>query len=145
MASALLEVPVACRGRCHGGGKKRVAKQCWRKRGIVHNAHGKHWSLSGAACRADTRNALEAIMAAQPDDPACVLRVADDFLFGFSHALLAWAFAVSAQAAQQQPDDEFARGKLDKMRYGLNWILPQASVHWERVVDGVQGLTLPAA
>lgn len=94
---------------------------------------------------ADTRNALEAIMAAQPEDPPCVLRVADDFLFGFSHALLAWAFAVSALAAQQQPDDEFARVKLDKMRYGLNWILPQASVHWERVVDGVQGLTLPAA
>ncbi len=94
---------------------------------------------------ADTRNALEAIMAAQPDDPTCVPRVADDFLFGFSHAMMAWAFAVSALAATRQPDGEFVRGKLDKMRYGLNWVLPQASVHWERVVDGVQGLTLPAA
>ena len=57
--------------------------------------------------------------------------------------MLAWAFAASARAAEQHEDREFARHKLQRMRYGVQWLLPQASVHWARVRGGSSGFVLP--
>jgi alkylation response protein AidB-like acyl-CoA dehydrogenase len=86
---------------------------------------------------------LEAAMATSPTDRELPLRVADDFLMGLSHTLLAWAFAASVRATVGHPDPAWARSKLDRMRYGLQWVLPQAAVHWARV-QAVGSLILPA-
>jgi len=52
---------------------------------------------------------------------------------GLSHALLAWAFAASARAAQGLADRPWAEAETARMRYGVQWLLPQAGAHWQRV------------
>ena len=59
--------------------------------------------------------------------------MADDYLMGLSHTLLAWAWAASARAAQGLADRTWADAKIASMRYGMQWLLPQAAVHWQRV------------
>ena len=94
--------------------------------------------------RSQTREAVRCVREAASNDAECVARVADEFLAGFSHAMLAWAFAASARASTSLADRDFAAGKLGRMRYGLQWLLPQASVHWARVRGGVSGFALPS-
>jgi alkylation response protein AidB-like acyl-CoA dehydrogenase len=86
---------------------------------------------------------VQAAVAASPEDREGPLRAADDFLMGLSHTLLAWAFAASARAAVGHPDSGWAQAKLQRMRYGVQWVLPQAAVHWTRV-QAVGSLILPA-
>jgi len=88
------------------------------------------------------REATDALIAGASADPEWPLRVADDYLFGLAHALLAWAFAASARAARGVADTAWARAKTERMRYGVQWLLPQADVHWQRV--RARGLALPA-
>jgi hypothetical protein len=75
-------------------------------------------------------------------DREAPLRVADDYLMGLAHAFLAWAFAASARAALDHPDAAWAQEKTARMRYGVQWVLPQARVHWTRAGD--PSLALPA-
>ena len=75
-------------------------------------------------------------------DREAPLRVADDYLMGLAHAFLAWAFAASARAALGHPDAAWAQEKTVRMRYGVQWVLPQAQVHWARAGDA--RLVLPA-
>jgi hypothetical protein len=72
-------------------------------------------------------------MVVTPDDRELPLRVADDVLMGLSYSMLAWAFAASARAALHEPDIAWAHAKTERMRYGLQWLLPQSAVHWARV------------
>ena len=88
------------------------------------------------------REATDALIAGAPADPEWPLRVADDYLFGLAHTLLAWAFAASARAARGVSDLDWALAKTERMRYGVQWLLPQADVHWQRVL--ARGLVLPA-
>jgi hypothetical protein len=52
-----------------------------------------------------------------------------------------WAFAASARAAADHPARDWAQAKVARMRYGLQWVLPQAQVHWagRRPVAGAAG------
>jgi hypothetical protein len=61
---------------------------------------------------------------------------------GLAHALLAWAFAASARAALAGDDAAWSQAKMARMRYGVQWLLPQAAVHWQRVM--AQEAVLPA-
>ncbi len=68
------------------------------------------------------------------------LRVADDLLQGIGHALLAWAWARIARSATADPaaaaagqDGRRAAPWTDAARHGVQWLLPQAQVHWQRV------------
>jgi alkylation response protein AidB-like acyl-CoA dehydrogenase len=62
------------------------------------------------------------------------LAVAGEVLAGFAHALMAWAWAATARALVVEPDPDFAQAKAERVRYGLQWCLPQAQVHWQRVM-----------
>jgi alkylation response protein AidB-like acyl-CoA dehydrogenase len=106
------------------------------------------------ACRADAATAAFAeALAAQLDawgtaqhllvdgagnDPEWPLRVADDLLHGIGHALLAWAWARIARAATQAAaagrpcGERRAADWLAAARHGIDWLLPQAQVHWSR-------------
>ncbi len=75
-------------------------------------------------------------------DREALLRVADDYLMGFAHALLSWAFAASARAAVGLDDPAWRQAKLQRMRYGVQWIIPQADVYWRRIAQ--PGMVLPA-
>jgi hypothetical protein len=78
------------------------------------------------------------LIAGARDDPEWPLRVADDFLLGVGHALLAWAWARIARSALDPvrapaPGVRPAAQWLDAARFGIEWLLPQAQVHWMRV------------
>ncbi len=77
--------------------------------------------------------ATAALLGGAGADPEWPLRAADDYLQGLAHALLAWAFAASARAAGDEADTAWAQAKTERMRYGLQWVLPQAAVHWQAV------------
>jgi hypothetical protein len=79
------------------------------------------------------RDAVRSLIEAAGTDRELPLRAADDVLFGLAHTLMAWAFAAGARAAADEPDRDWARGKTERMRYGVQWLLPQADVHWARV------------
>ncbi|MBI5717247.1 MAG: acyl-CoA dehydrogenase [Burkholderiales bacterium] len=83
-----------------------------------------------------------AITEAAKADAQAPLRAADDYLVGVAHLLLAWAWAASARSAKAMAASPFSEGKLQRMRYGLVHILPQAAVHWQRA--RACGLALPA-
>ena len=86
--------------------------------------------------------ATQAVARAAAQDREAPLRVADDYLMGLSHTLLAWAFAASLRAALEVLDAEWARSKSERMTYGMQWVVPQAAVHWARV-GAVATLALP--
>jgi alkylation response protein AidB-like acyl-CoA dehydrogenase len=88
----------------------------------------------GAALKAQAaqaRDALAGVREAAVADPEAPLRVADDFLSGCAWLLLAWAWCATARAAQG--GDAFAAERASVARHGLQWLLPQATVHWQRV------------
>ena len=80
---------------------------------------------------------LAGLAGSEPDAP---LRLAADVMAGIGHLLLAWAFAASARAAAAEADGAGAAAKAERMRYGMQWIVPQAAVHWQRVTSAVPAL-----
>jgi alkylation response protein AidB-like acyl-CoA dehydrogenase len=82
---------------------------------------------AGPALQAQISAAAGALAAVQAD-PGRALSVADDFLAGFGHLLLAWAWEAILRAAPAADADCALAA-----RHGLGWVLPQAAVHWARV------------
>ncbi len=92
---------------------------------------------------ADAQVALQASAQADPEWP---LRAADDMLAGIGHVLMAWAWARLARCALDPSCVPAAGGRsaaqwLQAARFGLQWLLPQARVHWQRV--GQRDAALP--
>ena len=83
---------------------------------------------------AATRAAVGALLAAREADPDWSLRVADDFLRGLGLILLAWAWARSARIALPQVADAWYADKVKAARFGVQWLLPEASYRWQRVM-----------
>lgn len=79
--------------------------------------------------------ALMALAADRADD--AVLARAGDFLGGAWQLLQAWSFAASARVAQavRHEDPRWADAKLARMRYGVEWLLPSADIHWRLITD----------
>jgi len=69
------------------------------------------------------------------DDRERAFRIADDFLHGLGHALMAWAWARVTRVALKFPDRAACRRRIDLAEHGRRWVLPAARVHWERVAD----------
>ncbi|RZJ13714.1 MAG: hypothetical protein EOP39_00175 [Rubrivivax sp.] len=82
--------------------------------------------------------ATEALRAALARDPERPLRVADDYLQGLGHALMAWAWARLTRAALLDADPA-RRARLPTLAaHGRQWLLPVAELHWSRVAaDGL--------
>jgi alkylation response protein AidB-like acyl-CoA dehydrogenase len=93
--------------------------------------------------------ALTTLQAHRTGDPEHALRVADDVLAGVGHALLAWAWARIARTARDDgaavPGARTADQWLQSARFGLQWLLPQAQVHWSRVMQPALDLPFLAA
>jgi alkylation response protein AidB-like acyl-CoA dehydrogenase len=83
------------------------------------------------------RTATAALAAGRADDPEWPLRVADDYLHAMGWTLLGWAWARSARTAlslcASAANDPWLQAKLDTARYGLQWLLPEAGLRWQRV------------
>ncbi len=89
-----------------------------------------------------------ALVAGAPADPEWPLRAADDLLHGIGHALLAWAWARIARHALDGDTGPGARPAADWLasaRHGIDWLLPQAQVHWARAGDAGKALPFLAA
>ncbi len=77
------------------------------------------------------------------NDAQSVLALAQDAMDGLWWLLCAWAFAASARAALRllAEDPDWAEALLARMRYGVDWLLPQSTLHWQRLQN--QDLALP--
>ena len=80
------------------------------------------------------REATAALRAGQAEDREWPYRCADDYLMGLGYTLLAWAWAASARAAHVYRDADFARRKIDVVRFGVEWLLPDGETHWQRAM-----------
>ena len=68
-----------------------------------------------------------------------MLAVADDFLAGTGYLMLAWAWCVSSRAAMRSGGDAgFKAERAALAAHGVEWVLPQAAVHWQRVQAGAR-------
>ena len=125
-----------------GGAALRAWLQEARDEAVACEAAGLAEFASALRAQCDAAEATtQAIAQAAATDREAPLRAADDYLMGLAHAFLAWAFAASARAALGHPDAAWARAKTARMRHGVQWVLPQAQVHWARAGDA--GLLLP--
>ena len=77
---------------------------------------------------------MGALLAARVADSDWPLRVADDFLRGLGLTLLAWAWARSARIALPQVADAWYADKVKAARFGVQWLLHEASYCWQRVM-----------
>ena len=85
------------------------------------------------------REVQQALLAGRPADPEWPLWVADDVLHGIGHALMCWAWARITRSALDParptpPGGRSAAQWLQSARFGLDWLLPQAQVHWGRAL-----------
>ena len=92
----------------------------------------------------------QALLAGRAADPEWPLRVADDVLHGIGHALMCWAWARAARTALDPacptpPGGRSAAQWLQAARFGLDWLLPQAQVHWGRALRADAALPFLAA
>jgi alkylation response protein AidB-like acyl-CoA dehydrogenase len=125
-----------------GGAALRAWLQEAREEAAACEAEGLAEFAAALRAQCDAAEATtQAIARAAATDREAPLRAADDYLMGLAHAFLAWAFAASARAALGHPDAGWAQAKTARMRYGVQWVLPQAQVHWARAGDA--GLVLP--
>jgi hypothetical protein len=94
--------------------------------------------------------ALAALLAGRAADAEYPLRAADDMLAGIGHALMAWAWTRIARSALDEgaaavPGARPAAQWLQSARFGVQWLLPQAQVHWSRVRQPALDLPFLAA
>ena len=82
---------------------------------------------------AQQRSATAAVQSQAGQDAEAPLRVADDYLMGTAHLMLAWALAASARALQGEPDAAWAAKRMERLQHGLHALLPDAAPHWQRV------------
>ena len=88
-------------------------------------------------------DAVGAVVAGRPGDTDWPLAVADDLLHGLGCLLLGWAWARSARAALAHAGEPWFDERLAAAQYGIDWLLPDAAPHWQRVM--ARGAALPAA
>ena len=81
------------------------------------------------------QQATRALRSARDQDPERPLRIADDYLMAMGLLLLAWAWSASARAAIGAGDDEWTQHKLTVCRHGIEWVLPESALHWQRVMQ----------
>jgi alkylation response protein AidB-like acyl-CoA dehydrogenase len=60
-----------------------------------------------------------------------LLAVSEDAMAAMAHLAMAWAFAARARALAQRDPQQPQPPGLATCRYGVQWLLPQASVHWQ--------------
>ncbi|MFM2185597.1 MAG: hypothetical protein RIR43_169 [Pseudomonadota bacterium] len=109
-------------------------------------AHGRGFAQALAAQVQAARQGLKDLQARAQEGREAVLGVSDDALAAMAHLTMAWAFAASARALGQvrdQGDAEsspwsgaWAKARLERCHYGMEWLLPQASVHWAALRGG---------
>ncbi|MEO8281412.1 MAG: acyl-CoA dehydrogenase family protein [Ideonella sp.] len=83
-------------------------------------------------------------------DPEWPLRAADDVLNGIGHALMCWAWARIARTAHDPEQTPAAGGRhsgqwLQAAQFGLDWLLPQAAIHWARASNADAALPMISA
>ncbi|WP_297909104.1 acyl-CoA dehydrogenase family protein, partial [Thiomonas sp.] len=86
------------------------------------------------------RAGLDALLGQR--DPGLVLALAPDVMDALWWLLNTWAFAASARGALRASDIDAAwrEARLERMRYGVDWLLPRARQHWQRVIAGAPAL-----
>jgi alkylation response protein AidB-like acyl-CoA dehydrogenase len=94
--------------------------------------------------------AIDALRAGAVADADYPLRVADDLLAAVGHVLMAWGWARIARTALLPATAPAAGGRsaaqwTQSATFGLQWLLPQASVHWARVMAPAASLPFVAA
>jgi alkylation response protein AidB-like acyl-CoA dehydrogenase len=119
------------------GGRRAQALRCQLAGEVEAGARDPGLSIFTAALQRQLTRWQEvesALLRGAAADPEWPYRAADDLLQGIGHALLAWAWARIARTC----DSAGAQGGRDAgqwraaARFGVEWLLPQAEVHWTR-------------
>lgn len=92
---------------------------------------------------AAARHGVRVLLTKAKEDRDAVLMLAPDVMQGVAHTLLAWCWTLSARCAASEADRDWAAAKTARMRYGIEWLLPSACIHWQRIADETP--FLPAA
>ncbi|HEY8360294.1 MAG TPA: acyl-CoA dehydrogenase, partial [Ramlibacter sp.] len=119
------------------------------------------FALEAQACRGDAvlepfgkaladevdaaRHGLHAMLARVGSEREALLVLAPDLMQAVTHTVLAWCWTRSARCALDEPDRDWAAGKLARMRYGIDWLLPVARVHWQRLAGAAADLPAVAS
>jgi alkylation response protein AidB-like acyl-CoA dehydrogenase len=79
------------------------------------------------------RLATRELLAGRPGDPEWPQSIAGDYLRGLGFALLAWAWTLTARSLPAEADDEWQSDKWLAARFGIEWLLPEGNLCWQRV------------
>jgi len=79
------------------------------------------------------RNGVRQLLARAGEDREALLVLAPDVMQAVTYTLLAWCWTRSARCAGAEADRAWAAAKISRMQYGMDWLLPAARVHWQRV------------
>jgi alkylation response protein AidB-like acyl-CoA dehydrogenase len=82
---------------------------------------------------ARARHGLQALIARGHENHEELLSLAPDALYAVTHTLLAWCWTRGALCAIREGDRNWAEAKIARMRYGMEWLLPAAAIHWKRI------------
>lgn len=108
------------------------------------DAEHEPWAVALAGQLAAWRSTMRLLLEGRQQDPEWPLRVADDLLAAVGHVLMAWAWARIARCAPSAAARAGGRTPHQwrlAARFGIEWLLPQAQVHWHRV--GQRSAALP--
>jgi len=103
--------------------------------GGTHTARLQTWANTLREQTALVTQATQALLESRNTDRERAFRVADDYLQGLGHSLLAWAWARLARVCAAQPASPDHNHRLALTEHGRTWLLPAARVHWDRVMD----------
>ncbi len=101
----------------------------------VHSARLRTWATTLQQQIDLVTGATQSLRDSRDSDRERAFRVADDYLQGLGHSLLAWAWARLARVCAAQPVSPAMAHRLALTEHGRTWLLPAAQIHWDRVRD----------
>lgn len=83
---------------------------------------------------ATARQATTALIGGRAGDAEWPFRIADDYLHAIGYTLLTWAWVRTMRVAAAHAGSQWHATKSATARYGVEWLAPQANLHWQRVL-----------
>jgi hypothetical protein len=83
---------------------------------------------------AAARAATNALVEGRAIDAEWPYRIADDYLHAMGYTLLTWAWLRTLAATAVHAASQWHVAKAATARYGIEWLTPKATFHWQRVM-----------
>lgn len=80
------------------------------------------------------RKVTNALIDGRGADPEWPFRIADDYLQAMGYTLLTWGWTRTLRAASAHLGNAWYAERSAIARYGIEWLTPHATFHWQRVL-----------